>query len=113
MDTSTSVKVFSKETVERVGSVLNDAEKSLAERFRALFTLRGIGDHEAIKQIGMCFKDSSALLKHECAYCLGQIQDQYAIPTLRKVLEDVNQEPMVYCFIRLSLIYIVNKLSVP
>ena len=97
MDSSSTVKIFSKETVERVGGILNDANKSLSERFRALFTLRGIGSHEAISEIGRCFNDPSALLKHECAYCLGQIQDSYAIPMLRGVLEDTNQEPMVKC----------------
>ena len=92
---SPPVKIFSKETVERVGGILNDTDKSLSERFRALFTLRGIASHEAIGEIGRCFTDPSALLKHECAYCLGQIQDPYAIPVLRDVLEDINQEPMV------------------
>ena len=95
MDSTATVKIFSKETVERVGGILNDANKSLSERFRALFTLRGIASHEAISEIGRCFNDPSALLKHECAYCLGQIQDPYAIPMLREVLEDTNQEPMV------------------
>lgn len=95
MDSSSTVKIFSKETVERVGGILNDASKSLSERFRALFTLRGIASHEAIGEIGRCFTDPSALLKHECAYCLGQIQDPYAIPLLRGVLEDAKQEPMV------------------
>ena len=94
MESSTAT-IFSKETVERVGGILNDANKSLSERFRALFTLRGIASHEAISEIGRCFNDPSALLKHECAYCLGQIQDPYAIPLLRDVLEDTNQEPMV------------------
>lgn len=96
MDSSTAT-IISKETVERVGETLNDTDKLLAERFRALFTLRGIGSPEAVDQIGRCFKDPSALLKHECAYCLGQIQDPYAIPLLRNVLEDLNQEPMVLC----------------
>ena len=86
---------YTKETVEEVGGVLNDPKRLLLERFRALFTLRGIASHEAISQIGRCLNDSSALLKHECAYCLGQIQDPYAIPLLRDVLEDTNQEPMV------------------
>ena len=26
--------------------------------------------------------DESVLLKHECAYCLGQMQDKHAIPVL-------------------------------
>lgn len=92
---STAANVFPKDTVERVGEILNDTDKLLAERFRALFTLRGVGSQEAVDQIGKCFNDPSALLKHECAYCLGQIQDPYAIPLLRNVLEDLNQEPMV------------------
>lgn len=95
MDSSTANINFSTETVERVGAILNDTSRLLAERFRALFTLRGIGSPDAVDQIGRCFSDPSALLKHECAYCLGQIQDPYAIPLLRNVLEDLNQEPMV------------------
>lgn len=41
------------------------------------------------------FSDASALLKHECAYCLGQLQDPYAIPYLTQVLKDVHQDAMV------------------
>uniref|UniRef100_A0A1L8DAU8 Deoxyhypusine hydroxylase n=1 Tax=Nyssomyia neivai TaxID=330878 RepID=A0A1L8DAU8_9DIPT len=83
------------EKVLRIGGVLNDKNRPLKERFRALFTLRNIGGQEAIKCINLCFRDDSALLKHELAYCLGQMQDQEAIPVLTRVLEDVNQEPMV------------------
>ena len=86
---------FSSETVARVGGVLNDTRRPLAERFRALFTLRGIGGPDAIVQIATCFKDSSALLKHECAYCLGQMTDARAIPVLRTVLQDRCQDAMV------------------
>lgn len=86
---------FSQETIERVGFVLNAQDKPLAERFRALFTLKGIGTPEAIEQISTALSDPSALLKHECAYCLGQIQDPSAIPYLLEVLKDQSQEPMV------------------
>ncbi|XP_010077742.1 PREDICTED: deoxyhypusine hydroxylase, partial [Pterocles gutturalis] len=41
------------------------------------------------------FGDGSALLKHELAYCLGQMQDEAAIPVLIRVLGDTTQEPMV------------------
>lgn len=82
-------------TVARVGCVLNDQKKPLPDRFRALFTLRGIGGDEAIGQIARCLKDPSALLKHECAYCLGQMQDTAAIPVLRAVLQNRSQEDMV------------------
>lgn len=81
--------------IEAIGRVLNDAKRPLKERFRALFTLKNLGGAEAIKSITECFTDESALLKHELAYCLGQMQDATAIPSLTKVLADVNQEPMV------------------
>ena len=45
-------------------------------------------------QIATCFKDSSALLKHECAYCLGQMTDA-SILVLRTVLQDRCQDAMV------------------
>lgn len=55
----------------------------------------GIPGPEAISCIQECFKDESALLKHELAYCLGQMQDTAAVPTLIDVLRDLKQEPMV------------------
>lgn len=88
-------EVFSQSTVEAVGAVLNDASRAMHERFRALFTLRGIGSREAVEQITRCFSDPSALLKHECAYCLGQIGDPVALPALMDVLGDLRQEAMV------------------
>lgn len=78
-----------------IGKVLQDANRPLKERFRALFTLRNIGGRVAIDCISKCFEDPSALLKHELAYCLGQMQDKDAINVLVNVLEDLKQEPMV------------------
>lgn len=83
------------EQVKKIGEVLNNEKRPLKERFRALFTLRNIGGPVAIECIKDCFNDSSALLKHELAYCLGQMQDVQAIPTLIGVLENLNHEPMV------------------
>lgn len=78
-----------------IGHVLNDPKRPLKERFRALFTLKNLGGEEAINQISLCFVDPSALLKHECAFCLGQMQDHRAIPVLSNILKDVKQEAMV------------------
>ncbi|XP_058450936.1 deoxyhypusine hydroxylase [Malaya genurostris] len=78
-----------------IGRVLNDKKRPLKERFRALFSLKNIGGPKALECIESCFIDDSALLKHELAYCLGQMQDRAAIPILVKVLEDASQEPMV------------------
>lgn len=82
-------------SVTDIGIVLKDKRMPLKDRFRALFTLRNLGGHEAIDIISSCFDDSSALLKHELAYCLGQMQDKYANTALIKVLEDKTQEAMV------------------
>ena len=81
--------------IRDIGAVLNDDTVPLKDRFRALFTLRNLGGSEAIDEIAKCFVDSSALLKHELAYCLGQMQNDYAIPVLTKVLGDKSQEAMV------------------
>lgn len=78
-----------------IGNVLKDPKRPLKERFRALFTLRNLGGPESIEYISQCFTDESALLKHELAYCLGQMQDNRAVPHLIAVLEDLSQEPMV------------------
>ncbi|XP_054452816.1 deoxyhypusine hydroxylase [Anoplopoma fimbria] len=83
------------EQMAAVGQVLTDPGLHLTRRFRALFTLKNLGGAEAIEWISKAFTDESALLKHELAYCLGQMQDRLAIPTLTAVLKDTQQEPMV------------------
>ena len=87
----------SEENVLKIGQILNDKTCSLAERFRALFTLRGIGGKTSINEISRCLMDdnTSPLLKHECAYCLGQLKDTYALSVLETVLSDTSQESMV------------------
>lgn len=82
-------------SIEKVGATLNDTKQPLKDRFRALFTLRNLGGNQAVDEIAACFCDESALLKHELAYCLGQMQNSYAIPHLIKVLEDESQDVMV------------------
>jgi len=82
-------------SIRRIGELLLDPRRPMKERFRALFSLRNLGGAVAVECIAMCFTDSSALLKHECAYCLGQMQDTAAIPYLTEVLKDKNQEPIV------------------
>jgi len=81
--------------IEKIGSLLNNTERPLKERFRALFTLKNLGGAKSIEEISKCFKDKSELLKHEAAYCLGQMGDKDAIPVLSQVLCDLSQEPIV------------------
>jgi len=87
--------MVTQEQIKAIGGVLNNKERPLKERFRALFTLKNIGGSTAIEAISKAFDDDSALLKHELAYCLGQMQDTQAVEILTKVLEDTSQEPMV------------------
>lgn len=90
-----AVAMVTEQELEAIGKTLVDPKQPLQARFRALFTLRGLGGPDAIAWISRGFEDSSALLKHELAYCLGQMRDPQAIPVLVDVLQDTSQEPMV------------------
>ncbi|KAI0926845.1 deoxyhypusine hydroxylase [Taiwanofungus camphoratus] len=67
----------------------------LHNRFRALFTLKALKNDEAVRIISKGFSDDSALLKHELAYCLGQMKRTCALPVLESVLSDEKEDPMV------------------
>ncbi|KAF8073767.1 armadillo-type protein [Lyophyllum atratum] len=67
----------------------------LHSRFRALFTLKALKTDDAVRIISEGFQDSSALLKHELAYCLGQMKLDSALPALEKTLRDKSEDPMV------------------
>lgn len=90
-----SCEEVEKKTTEKIGDVLRDQTRPLKERFRALFTLRNLKGNAAVECIARAFSDPSALLKHECAYCLGQMQNRSAIPILESILDDVNQDCIV------------------
>jgi deoxyhypusine monooxygenase len=81
--------------VARVGQVLNDEAQPMKARFRALFILRNVSGAQSIDAITRCFTSDSALLKHELAYVLGQMQDTSAVPKLISVLDNVHENPMV------------------
>ena len=87
--------VVSDNVIQKIGESLRDVDRPLKDRFRALFTLKNIGTEICIKEISKSFNDDSSLLKHELAYCLGQIQNKCAVPILNSVLEDNKQEVIV------------------
>ena len=70
--------------------VLMNDEGPISDRMRTCFTLKSLGTPRAIDALGCGFKANSDLLKHEVAYCIGQIQDTYAIPLLTSVLADAD-----------------------
>merc|ERR1712189_133983 len=88
---------LSEEDILAIGQVLNSSSTPLADRFRALFTLKNLGGAAAIEAIGRGFDDpaNGALIKHELAYCLGQMGEVNAIPILTSVLTTVKEDPMV------------------
>jgi len=92
---SQSQPEVTEDQILQLGEFLRNEGNPLKARFRALFTLRNIKSPSAIQQIGLCFSDTSALLKHELAYCLGQMQSSEAIPALSEVLGNLGEHPMV------------------
>ena len=56
-----------------------------------MISLKNLNGKPAIEQIGKCFDDTSELLKHELAYCLGQMKSKDSLEILRGVLKDFSQ----------------------
>lgn len=81
--------------LNKVKAVLQDCKAPMKARYRALFVLRNIGGKESIDIIASTFDDESSLLKHELAYCLGQLQDDYSVDILRSVVKDEQQDAIV------------------
>ncbi|XP_049377690.1 deoxyhypusine hydroxylase-B [Solanum stenotomum] len=82
-------------SVEDLREVLLSEEKGMYERYAALFALRNNGGEEAISAIIASLGSKSALLRHEVAYVLGQLQNKRASDALSMTLKDVNEHPMV------------------
>ncbi|KAG5648330.1 deoxyhypusine hydroxylase [Asterophora parasitica] len=77
-------------------SLLNKSgDVPLHTRFRALFTLKSLKNEDAVRIIAAGLQDESALLKHELAYCLGQIKLESALPALENTLRNKTEDPMV------------------
>jgi len=76
-------------------TILLDTKKSLFDRYRAMFALRDRGDKDSILALSAGFHDTSALFKHEIAYVLGQVQSAVAVDALTKMLQSMDEHPMV------------------
>ena len=48
-----------------------------------------------MEALAAAFNSQSALLKHEIAYVMGQMQDSHAVPFLIERLEDADEDVMV------------------
>ncbi len=81
--------------VPRLRSSICDENERMFQRMRALFALRNIGGGDAIEALAAAFSSDSALLKHEIAYVMGQMQDSRAVPHLIDRLRDMDEDVMV------------------
>lgn len=83
--------------------ILLDHEKyDLFERYRALFTLREINTEEAVVAMCQCLtvensRKCSALLKHEVAFVLAQMEDVFkpSLPFLLDCVSNDEEAPIV------------------
>ncbi len=64
-------------------AALLDERGPLTERYAAMFALRNRGGADAVAALAEAFGCRSALLKHEVAYVLGQMQDAEAFQVLK------------------------------
>ena len=74
---------------------LCNEDEPMFQRMRAVFALRNLRTDEACLALCQGFASSSALLRHEIAYVLGQMQNTAALPTLIQRLEDDEEHVMV------------------
>ena len=81
--------------ITNLSNTLSNENEKMFQRMRALFALRNIGGHESVDALTNAFSSESALLKHEIAYVLGQMQDPHAVPSLIDRLSDTTEDVMV------------------
>jgi deoxyhypusine monooxygenase len=101
-DNTISCSEISDSTILSLRKALTTESTPLAQRFRALFSLKHLASLQpptsqtlpAISAIAAAFASPSALLKHELAYCLGQSRNSAAVPHLTAVLEKRDEDPM-------------------
>lgn len=82
-------------SLKELRDTLLNEEKGMYERYGALFGLRNHGGQEAISAIIESLSAKSALLRHEVAYVLGQLQNKRASEALSRTLRDATEHPMV------------------
>jgi deoxyhypusine monooxygenase len=76
--------------------VLDPSGTSVSCRMRGIFALKGLGGPRAVETLGAAMRrDPSVLVKHEAAYCLGQMRDVSALPVLEEALQDEEEDVVV------------------
>lgn len=81
--------------VNELRDILLDESAKMFLRMRSVFSLRNNRGEMAVQALCDGFDANSALLRHELAYVLGQMQDKLAVPTLIGVLSNPDEHVMV------------------
>ena len=79
----------------KLGDALVNEDLPIFDRYCALFALRDMNNDESVAQLVRGFESNSALLRHEIAYVLGQMQKSSSFEGLNKVLANGGEHPMV------------------
>lgn len=85
---------------EALGKVLCDPQRPIYERYRAMFALRNIGGADSVRPLCEALlagagDKQGALLRHEVAYVLGQMQDPASCDALAESLANLTESEMV------------------
>merc|ERR1712183_302508 len=79
----------------KLHAALLDETLPLFDRYRAMFSLRNKADDVSVKALASGLGCSSALLRHEVAFVLGQVASPCAVSELMDRLKDEEESPMV------------------
>ena len=83
------------EQLQELRNILLNEEQKMFQRMRSVFKLRNIRTPKSCLILCEAFSSNSALLRHELAYVLGQMQMDEALPTLTRILSDTSEHVMV------------------
>jgi deoxyhypusine monooxygenase len=83
--------------IEGLGSCLLDIQQPISKRTQAAFHLRTINTDEAVEIIKNALSNrlDGALMRHEFAYILGQMQNKNACQLLAEILSDETDDLLV------------------
>ena len=84
-------------STRELGEILRNEKLELFERYKSMFSLRNRGGDECVSELGntLVEDDSSALLRHEVAYVLGQMAMGSGFEFLVKSLRRPGEHSMV------------------
>lgn len=84
-------------TVDEIGAVLCDEKQDLWHRYKAMFSLRNLGNDKAVEWLCKALRSdkSSCLFRHEVAFVLGQMEAPSSSAALQEAVRDDSEHPMV------------------